>query len=124
MLHPGIEPSLVEPQPSLEPSLVEPQLNSSSENRSFSKRTVFNFIRFHYRFRRAPFSQQSIVNARQKRRSLLHFHWKTEQRERDLSVAVLMYEDRFRNTIASVGFDRHFNSKRIAAADKGNSLNQ
>ena len=28
-----------------------------TENGSFSKRTVFKFMRFHWRFRRAPFSQ-------------------------------------------------------------------
>ena len=37
-----------------------------TENGSFSKRTVFKFMRFHLRFRKAPFSQRSNVNARPK----------------------------------------------------------
>ena len=35
-----------------------------TENGSCSKRTVDKFMRFHLRFRRAPFSQRSNVDAR------------------------------------------------------------
>ena len=42
-----------------------------TESGSFSKRTVFKLMRFHERFRKAPFSQWSNVKARPKRISFV-----------------------------------------------------
>ena len=46
-----------------------------TENGSFSKRTVLKFMHFHKRFREAPFSQRSNVNAMPKRIGFASFSY-------------------------------------------------
>ena len=80
-------------------------------NGSFSKRTVFEFIRFHQRFRKAPFSQRSNVNARQKRKSLLRFNMKTEQCERSLILPHFISSDQMGNKGAFITLDKTLKPK-------------
>ena len=45
------------------------------ENGSFSKRTIFKFMHFHERFRKAPFSRRRNVNARANQISFAPFSY-------------------------------------------------